>query len=314
MYILLIVFMYALWSSVFSLSKLALQCSPPIFLTGFRMTAAGLIILVYLFFKDRYLFKMNIKQYFSLFILSIFSIYLTNILEMWGLQYLSTAKTCFIYSFSPFFAAFFSYLHFGETMNIRKWLGLFIGLLGFIPVLLNQTDLENFLNAFSFISWPSLAIIGAALCSVYGWVLLRLIVKNSVMSPVMANGVSMLIGGIIALVHSFFTEIWEPIPVSINNLVPFIKGNLIMIFISNIVCYNIYGFLLKRFTASFLSFFGLLSPFFASFSGWFLIGEVFSLSIFLASGIVVIGLWIVYHAELKQGYVISDKQASMSPT
>ncbi len=123
----------------------------------------------------------------------------------------------------------------------------------------------------------------------------------------------MLIGGLIALVHSFFIEVWDPFPVSSRDLIPFIKGTLIIVFISNIICYNIYGFLLKHFTASFLSFFGLLSPFFASLSGWLLLDEEFSLSIFLSSGIVSLGLWIVYHAELKQGYILTDKKSSLSP-
>jgi len=61
--------------------------------------------------------------------------------------------------------------------------------------------------------------------------------------------------------------------------------------------------LLKRFTATFLSFMGLLSPIFASFTGWLFLGELPSWQIFLSTGIVSIGLWIIYRAELKQGYI-----------
>lgn len=315
MSIFLIIFMYALWSSIFSLGKMTLHSSPPLFLTGFRMTFAGIIILFYLFFANRSSFKLTGRQYLSLFLLAVFSIYLTNILELWGLQYLSAAKTCFIYSLSPFFAVFFSYLHFKEKMNSHKWIGLSIGFVGFIPVLLRQTDAEDLLNAFSFISWPALAIMGAAFCSVYGWVLFRLIVKDNDISPIMVNGVTMLIGGIIALFHSFFIEAWNPFPVSTANLIPFLKNTLIIIFISNLICYNLYGLMLKRFTATFLSFFGLLSPVFASFSSWLLLNESLSLSIFLSSGIVSIGLWLIYQAELKQGYILSNRKTfSNSPS
>ena len=78
------------------------------------------------------------------FLITILSIYLTNILEFWGLQHLSAAKTCFIYSISPFFAAIFSYIHFGEKMNAQKSIGMFIGFLGFIPTILMQTENETF--------------------------------------------------------------------------------------------------------------------------------------------------------------------------
>ena len=312
MFIVLIVFMYALWSSVFSVGKIVLELSPPIFLTGFRMTFAGMIILLYLFFTKRFVLKLSGKQYLYVLLIAIFNVYLGNVLEFWGLKYLSAAKTCFIYGLSPFFAALFSYLHFKEKMNLYKCLGLIIGFMGFIPVLLYQTDGEGLFVAFSFISWPVIAIIGSAICSIYGWVLFRLIVKNNDISPIMINGVTMLVGGVIAFLHSFVTEAWDPFPVSKENVIPFLQGAFIIMVISNFVCYNLYGLMLKRFTTTFLSFFSLLSPIFASFNGWFLLNETLSLSIFLCSGIVSIGLWMVYRAELKQGYILANKKALLS--
>ncbi len=278
------------------------------------MVLASLFLLGFLAVAKRSSFSLNKKQVFSLGVLAFFSIYLTNALEFWGLQYLSAAKTCFIYSLSPFFAALFSYLHFGEKMNGRKWIGLGIGFVGFIPVLLTQTGSEELMNAFSFLSWPTLAIMGAALCSVYGWVILRLIVKDQAISPMMANGTSMLIGGLLAFVHSFFVENWNPLPVQAIDFAPFLKGTLLMTLISNIICYNLYGMLLKRFTATFLSFMGLLSPIFASINAWLFLGESPSWTIFLSTGIVSMGLWIVYRAELKQGYIVSPQKQPAAQT
>ncbi len=303
MSILLVVFLYAIWSSVFSFAKVALMYSPPVFLTGFRMLLASVILLGYLLVAKRSSFKLTGKQIFSFAILGFFSIYLTNILEFWGVQYLSAAKACFIYSLSPFFAALFSYLHFNEKMNVRKWIGFGIGLVGTIPVLIHQSGAEELLNAFSFFSWPSLALMGAALASVYGWVLLRVIVKDSSVSPLMANGSSMLFGGILALVHSYFIDAWTPLPVQEGNFGPFLKITLLMTVIFNIFCYNLYGAMLKRFTATLLSFLGLVSPIFASLHGWIFLGEPLSWTIFLSTAILSVGLWIVYSAELKQGYI-----------
>lgn len=309
MFIAIVIFMYAIWSSIFSLGKMTLQYCPPLFLTGARMAIAGVLLLAFLAIFKRSSFKMNRIQILSITLLAFFSIYLTNALEFWGLQYLTAAKTCFIYSLSPFFAALFSYLHFNEKMNGRKWIGLGIGFIGFIPVLLTQTGSEDLLNAFSFFSWPTLAIMGAALCSVYGWVVLRLVVKDHSISPLMANGASMLFGGLLAFGHSFLVESWNPLPVLAENFTPFLKGTLLMTLISNILCYNLYGMLLKRFTATFLSFMGLLSPIFASLNGLIFLGEPISWTIILSTGIVSLGLWIVYRAELKQGYIVSPGAA-----
>lgn len=307
MSILIAIFMYAVWSSVFSLGKMALLYCPPLFLTGARMVLAGVLLLGFLAIFKRSSFKLNRVQIFSILLLAFFSIYLTNALEFWGLQYLSAGKTCFIYSLSPFFAALFSYLHFGEKMNGRKWLGLSIGFLGFIPVLLSQSGPEELLNAFSIFSWPALAIMGAALCSVYGWVILRLVVKDHAISPLMANGASMFIGGLLAFGHSFLIEGWNPLPFQIAHIGPILQSTLLMTLISNIICYNLYGMLLKRFTATLLSFIGLLSPIFASLHGLLFLGEPISWTILLSTGIVCLGLWIVYYAELKQGYIATEK-------
>jgi len=308
MSIFLVIFMYAAWSSVFSLGKMALESSPPVFLTGFRMVFAGIILLSWLFIKNRSSLKIGKKQILPILALSIFSIYLTNVLEFWGLQHLTAAKTCFIYSLSPFFAAIFSYIHFGEKMNKKKLFGMLIGFAGFFPVLMMQTGDEGLLKAFSFFSWPELAIMGAALFSVYGWVLLRIIVKNQTLSPLYANGYSMLIGGSIAFVHSFFVDNWSPIPVAAGHIAPFIQGIVIMTLVSNILCYNLYGFMLKKYTATFLSFMGLLSPIFASLNSWIILGESPSWQILVSTSVVSLGLFVVYQAELKQGYIVKGSK------
>ncbi|MBX9923536.1 MAG: EamA family transporter [Rhabdochlamydiaceae bacterium] len=304
MLISLVVALYAIWSSTFSIGKMALAFSPPVFLTGFRMFLAGMLLLGYLVIAKRSSFQLKMKQWGFLFILGFFSVYLTNILEFWGLQYLSAAKASFIYSLSPFFSALFSYIHFGEKMNRRKWLGLGIGFVGFVPVLLLQTGSEDLLSVWKFLSLPSLALMGAALAGVYGWVLLRLAVKQSDISPFMANGTSMFLGGAMALVHSFFVDSWNPIPIAQGHVYDVTKIVLILTFLSNIVCYNLYGMMLKRYTATFLSFMGLLSPIFASLTGWVLLGEPISWTIFCSTAVVSMGLWIVYKAELKQGYIV----------
>jgi drug/metabolite transporter (DMT)-like permease len=120
----------------------------------------------------------------------------------------------------------------------------------------------------------------------------------------MANGTSMLIGGLIAMGHSYLTESWNPIPVASFHLGAFFQGILIMTFISNVLGFNLYGLMLKKFTATFLSFMGLLSPIFASISSWILLNETPSPVIFISTAIVSIGAWLVYSAELRQGYIL----------
>jgi drug/metabolite transporter (DMT)-like permease len=319
MSIFLILFTYATWTTIFSLAKQTLQLCPPIFLTSTRMILAGILLLSYLVIFKRSLLKIQKKHILPLVLLAILSMYLTNVFEFWGLQHLSAAKTCFIYSLSPFFAAFFSYLHFKEKMNARKWVGMLIGFFGVISSFFFQSDSEKTLGGLGFISWPELALCGAALCSVYGWVLLRILVKDTdpttkPLSPLFVNGSTMLLGGFFALIHSFFVDSWNPIPVPQEHMATFVKEILLMTFISNILCYNLYGLLLKKFTATLLSFFGLLSPFFTTLTSWLILGEKPSLAICLSTCIVLFGLWIVYREELRLGYIqkVPEKEEVVS--
>ena len=308
MSLILAVLMYVLWSTIFPLTKLTLVHAPPLFLTGTRMAIAGLILLAFLAIRNRSSVKNSFKQLFPVAILALFSVYLANVFECWGLQHLTAAKTCFIFSMGPFFSALFSYIHFKEVMNRRKWIGMLIGFAGILPVLYMQKGGDELLTSIPLFSWPEISVMAASLCAVYGWVILRKIVMD--VSPTLANGWSMLIGGGFALVHSLFSENWTPIPVAQADWLNFSQMVLIMIFISNLLCYNLYGALLKRYTATLLSFLGLFSPIFASLSSWAILGEPLSVTIFLSTGILLFGLWMVYSAELKQGYLAAKPTLS----
>ena len=108
----LVFLLYALFASVFTISKTGLQYAEPFFFVGSRMALAGAILLAYQFFMKRDQFLLR-KEHLAKFLgLAFFNIYVTNVLEFWGLQYLTSFKTCFIYSLSPFVSALFFVSHF----------------------------------------------------------------------------------------------------------------------------------------------------------------------------------------------------------
>ena len=220
--------------------------------------------------------------------------------EFWGLRYLTSFKTCFIYSLSPFISAIFSYFLFSEGLSLKKWMGLLVGFLGFLPILLSQTSSEEQTGHLFFFSWAELAVLTAAICSVYGWIVLRQLVNEHQMSPLMANGASMFVGGVLALGHSFMVEDWNPFPVT--NYSVFWECTILLILISNLICYNLYGTLLKRYSATFMSFAGLTTPLFAALFGWLMLGEVVTWPFYISFVIVFLGLLLFDQEELKQSY------------
>lgn len=296
----LVVILYSLFASVFIVQKTALEYTQPLFLVGSRMFVAGILLIGYQYVFNRETIRFNAKPLMRLFALAFFNIFLTNILEVWGLKYLTTAKTCFLYSLSPYFAALLSYFLFKERLSEKKWLGLIIGFIGFLPILISHSTEEDSLGSFFIFSLPELALMGAAFCSVYGWILLRQLIQENNYSPMLANGWSMFFGGLMALSSSFWMESWNPLPVT--EFQPFLECTLLLLVISNLVAYNFYGYLLKRFSATFLSFAGFITPLLTALFGWYFLGETISWPFYLSAVIVFSGLLLFYQEELKAGY------------
>lgn len=293
----LVFLLYALFALVFTVSKFALEYTQPLFFIGSRMLVAGIILCSYIFLFRREQFTFKWHHFKNLFFLALFNIYLTNIFEFWGLQYLTSFKTCFIYSLSPFVAALFSYLIYSERLSLKKWIGLVIGFAGLMPMLLSQTTAEERAGQLFFISWPELSVMAAAVSSVYGWILMKQLVKDDGYSPLMANGLSMLMGGSMALVHSFAVESWQPFP--FTEFLPVAGSMALLIVISNLVCYNLYGVLLRKFSATFMSFAGLSTPLFTALFGWLFLGEIPSTAFYVSLTVVFGGLLFFYQEEIK---------------
>lgn len=302
----LILLLYALFASVFTISKDGLQYIQPLFLIGSRMMVAGILMLGYQFLFQNQPPIIHRKDWKRILLLAAFNIYLTNALEFWGLQYLTSFKTCFIYSLCPFLSALFSYWAFSEKMNVKKWIGLFIGFAGFIPVLMSEGSEEERTFHIGSFSWPELSVMLAAMCSVYGWVVLRQLVKENGYTPMTANGLAMFFGGAMALIHSLLVENWNPIPTT--DYIRFLECALLLIIISNFICYNLYGYLLKRFTATSISFAGWITPLFTALFGWIFLQEQVTWPFILSAAIVLIGLFLFYQEELKQGYILRKKK------
>ncbi len=229
--------------------------------------------------------------------LALFNIYLTNIFEFWGLKHLTSFKTCFIYSLSPFLSALLSYLVLKETLSAKKWAGLVLGFLAMGPILFMDSSVSESLSGHFFLfSWAELSVLVAVFCGVYGWILLRQVVCSQNIPPLFANGFSMLLGGVMALVHSLLVERWDPIPVT--EVLPFLQYFFILLVISNLLAYNLYGYLLKRYTATFMSVAGAMTPLFAALFGWYFLGEEVTLAFYLSCGILFIGLSLFHQEEL----------------
>lgn len=298
-----VIIISALFSLIFPLGKIAMAYCPPFFLIGLRMMLCGTIFLGYwaLIVRQKVPWSMNFA--WKIFLLAFFNVFLTNSFEFWGLQYMSSAKTCFIYNLAPLFSALFAYLHLKEHMTLKKWGGIFISLLGFLPIIMSYAPDESTLLHIGFLSSAEISLLVATIGSVYGWIIMQHIMRKERWHVSLANGFSMLLGGLFSLMASYIQEQpWQPTPVV--QWWPFLGYLFLIVIISNII-YAWYTQLLQRYTATFMAFSGLTGPVFAALYDWLMFGITVPLEFYIAIILVTLGLYIFYQEDLRQGYVLA---------
>lgn len=289
----LIIVLYAILASTFTLAKTVLFYAKPFFIIGFRMTLAGIILLLFQTIINKKRVLPNKKDWLLFFKVSLFHIYFFFMLEFWALQKMPSSKVTLIYSITPFVAAILSYFLLKERFSKQKMFGIFLGFIGLFPIFfLEQSGSEG--PALFSISLREVALLLSATFGCCAWFdIKKLMDKNYPLLTI--NGIAMLTGGILALITTYFVDGFSPCP--IYDFWPFIFWLMILIFVSNVVFYNMYGWLIKKYSITFVTFVGFLSPIFGALFGWFFLGENISWHYFVSLFIITIALFVFYKSE-----------------
>lgn len=304
---LLILILYVLFASTFTLGKIAIEYIPPILFIAIRMSFAGLLLLGYQYFFNRSQWRYDWRDTSAFAQIAVFLMFIAFVAEFWALQYVSAAKACLLYNLSPFATALLAYLLLAEKLTKKQWCGLIIGFLGFIPIIMQQTGMEQLTVHIGVLSMPELFLLVAVVSSCYGWIIMKQLVKERAYSAIMVNGVTMLWAGILSLITSFVIEGNPRIYAAqspLYDLSPYHYALLMVIFctislvlIAHVVCFNLYSVLLKRYSVTFISFAGFTTPLFAALLDWIVFGQVISIAFFATVGFVMIGLYLFYQDE-----------------
>lgn len=291
----LVIVLYALFGASILASKIILPFTKPIFLTGIRMFLGGIALLAYEYFHPHRTFRFHKEHIWYYLKLVMYGVYITYILRFWALEYMPAFKLSLLFNLAPFLTSLYSYFIFKEKMSSKQWLGLTIGLLGLVPILISRAPAEAAFGELFFVSWPEIAVILAVAFSSYSWIVMRSMVREHSYSPLMVNGITMTAGGFLALATSQLVEGFVPI----TNVAYFFLILSFIIIVSNIICHNLYGHLLRSYSATFLSFAGFITPLFTALYEWILLGTKITWHFYVSIGIVFIGLYLFYKDELR---------------
>jgi drug/metabolite transporter (DMT)-like permease len=265
-----------------------------------RMMTAAPLMFIFHYCQKNNSFYINNKDWPKFFAVSIFHIFIPFVSEFWSLQYVSSAKAAIIYSLTPFVAAIFSFLLLHKKLTIRQTAGLLIGLFGLLPIFLTK-DQALLSHEFFSISLPEIALLVSVVSASYAWFLVSDLMQAGY-GISLINGTAMLVGGILSFLTWLITKGHES-PLH-GDLSSFLFWTGLLIIVANLISYNLYGYILKRVSITFMSAIGFLCPIFASIYGLFLLGEDLNLNHLYALVLVCFGLWLFYRDELRSGVAV----------
>lgn len=291
----LILGLYAIFASVFSISKSLVSHSDQIlFISGIRMTISGLLLLVMNRLYSNKNIKVNPHLFLKISLIGICLFLIANVFTTWGLKHISALESCIIHNLSPFITFIISYLLLKEKITFRKVLGLILGFLGMIPIFIKNTEYIQ-LSSDNGAIIPELITLLGVIFFCFGWVQMKKVLeKNNEYTTFAINGIAMLTSGILGLISSFL--LYDNIRIS--DPYGFIQDLILIIFIMNICYSNLYSYLLKRYSATFLSLASFLAPLFSAIFSWVLHGQKVTISFFASVFILIVALFIFYHGDI----------------
>ena len=293
----LVILMYAAFAATFTFAKIAMSfVAAPMFFIALRMCTAGFGMTGVAVFMRRSRPTLTQRDVLDFFLAGFFAIFVAFGAEFWSIQYVSSIKVNIFYSLSPFVTALLAYSFGYEVISWKKILGLSVGFAGMVPLGLTSTGIDN-LGLLSTTLYD-VALFVSVISAAYAWFIIKRLMQRGY-PLLLINGCMTLIGGILCafahLATSFVChEAYIPHVSSWWSIMACMAA---LIMISNVFGYTMYGFLLQRYSMTFLSFSGFMCPLFGLIYGYFFMHEPFSWTYVIALACVFLGLMLFYFDE-----------------
>ena len=298
-----VIALQALYGTTLTASKIIVSLCSPCLLIGIRMSIAGIILLLYKGLIDRKNLLLPKNSWGLLVQLTVFNIYLPYILRYWAIQYISVSTSALFFNLTPLFCYLIAYSLGLQHQSLRRWIGMAISIAGLLPMIICSQSIPGDCQSISQI-WllPELAMLGAILSLSYGWIVMQKAVQQNI-NPIIANGTSMLLGGILA----FGTSLIVGESTVISAPYTLISWLSFIIIVTNFICYNAQAILLKYFNATTVALASLTAPLFATITSVMLIGENLHWSFYLSASSLAIGIYIFYQSDKIDTAMIAEE-------
>lgn len=269
-----------LWSSAFAGAKLALLDCPPLLLLSFRLLLAGGIMLGLAWMIDG---RPNMRRRDLLALL--FIGVLNNAVYLgfnWtALTFTSSAYTAVLTSCLPLIVALAAGPLLGEKLNLSKWFGIVLGLVGVVVVLRSRLE-----GGHESLLGTALVGVGVTALSAGTLAFKYFAPRGGVWTGTAIQGLA---GGVVLAPFALGTESLSDVHVTAN----LIGGLAFLVIGVSIGGYGLWFYLLTRSSATAASSLHFLMPPLGLFFGWLLLGEAVPPLDILGIVPIALGIWLV---------------------
>jgi len=274
--------MCLIWGLTWFFLKYSLVEMPLFAGLSIRFLSAGIIFLsIHLIRKKKILVSRKMLLIYLQYGLINFS--LCYFLTYWGAKYVFSNLGAILWSLLPLFVA--GMAHFcipDDRLNLRKALGMLIGLFGAILLLTQGENLGE-----GEVTLGLLAILLSVFLAAWPNVYLKM--QNEKVDSYHLNGFGMSFAGLVFSIFYFFYERGQTIPLDFNNV-----GAVFFLTVpGTVLTWGIYIWLFNYLPVTQISYTAFYPPIVASLVGWLFLGESLPFIAIFGSAMIIAGGYLV---------------------
>jgi len=261
----------------------AVEEIPPFILASIRFFAASSIVFLIIFFTTGFK-RISRQQLINSSIAGVLFLGIGNGGMSYALQYIDSGYACLLTAAQPLFLLIMMWALDKKPLNLKAWLGVFIGMIG-MYLLVGQDTI-----VLSMMQWVGTAVIMGCLIS---WGIGSLYVNRKEMpqSYLLNTGIQMLSGGVFLMIISYLMQEpstqWGELK-SITYL-----AMVILVIFGSIVAFTAFNFLLKHVSPEKVSTATYINPMVALALGYYFRDEVITTQTIVAAVVLFIGVYFI---------------------
>lgn len=270
------------WGTTYLAIRIGVAELPPMLFAGFRWLIAGSLMTILLNLRGYTLPKL--KELKHLAIVGILLIGIANGLVVVAEQWLPSGLTALILSSLPFWVVGLeSLLPKGPKINWLIISGLLLGTAGVILIFVKDLNVTVAFNTLL----GALCLLGGVVSWSVGSLYWKY--KQTNVRPLMGAAVQMLIAGILQTLLGFILGEQNSFTLTQNGFLAL--GYLILF--GSILGYASYIYSITNLPLALVSTYAYVNPIIALILGWYFLDEPLTLTVFIAAGLILIGVGIV---------------------